>query len=133
MTSTVWSAYNKPSSTPPFPCSPHGGRSSTPYARLRMLSHYASTSGCRDGTATSSPSILRGRRGCPHAEGPGCFRKQLEPMACTSWPYGPPGRVAGVLARIAPSILSADFAALARSIDAVAAETDMLHVDVMDG
>src|SRR3954447_16488739 len=37
------------------------------------------------------------------------------------------------MVRIAPSILSADFADLARSIDAVAAETDMLHVDVMDG
>jgi ribulose-phosphate 3-epimerase len=35
--------------------------------------------------------------------------------------------------RIAPSILSADFAALAQSIDAVASETDLLHVDVMDG
>ena len=35
--------------------------------------------------------------------------------------------------RIAPSILSADFAALARAIDDVAAEADMLHVDVMDG
>jgi ribulose-phosphate 3-epimerase len=35
--------------------------------------------------------------------------------------------------RIAPSILSADFAALAASIDAVAPETDVLHVDVMDG
>ena len=35
--------------------------------------------------------------------------------------------------RIAPSILSADFAALARAIDGVAAEADMLHVDVMDG
>ncbi|MER3453380.1 MAG: ribulose-phosphate 3-epimerase [Acidimicrobiia bacterium] len=41
-----------------------------------------------------------------------------------------------ILARrpgIAPSILSADFAALAAAIDAVAAETDVLHVDVMDG
>jgi ribulose-phosphate 3-epimerase len=37
------------------------------------------------------------------------------------------------VARIAPSILSADFAALAQAIDAVAAETDLLHVDVMDG
>jgi ribulose-phosphate 3-epimerase len=35
--------------------------------------------------------------------------------------------------RIAPSILSADFAALAASIDAVGAEADLLHVDVMDG
>jgi ribulose-phosphate 3-epimerase len=37
------------------------------------------------------------------------------------------------MARIAPSILSADFAALAESIDRVAPETDLLHVDVMDG
>jgi ribulose-phosphate 3-epimerase len=36
-------------------------------------------------------------------------------------------------ARIAPSILSADFAALAQAIDAVAPEADTLHVDVMDG
>jgi ribulose-phosphate 3-epimerase len=35
--------------------------------------------------------------------------------------------------RIAPSILSADFAALAAAIDAVKPETDLLHVDVMDG
>jgi ribulose-phosphate 3-epimerase len=35
--------------------------------------------------------------------------------------------------RIAPSILSADFAALAQAVDAVAAEADLLHVDVMDG
>ena len=35
--------------------------------------------------------------------------------------------------RIAPSILSADFAALAKSIDAVKSEADTLHVDVMDG
>jgi ribulose-phosphate 3-epimerase len=35
--------------------------------------------------------------------------------------------------RIAPSILSADFACLAESVAAVAPETDLLHVDVMDG
>ena len=34
---------------------------------------------------------------------------------------------------IAPSILSADFAELAREVDRVAPETDLLHVDVMDG
>src|ERR1700682_4831979 len=37
------------------------------------------------------------------------------------------------MARIAPSILSADFAALAQAIDAVSPQADMLHVDVMDG
>jgi ribulose-phosphate 3-epimerase len=36
-------------------------------------------------------------------------------------------------ARVAPSILSADFADLASAIDAIASETDVLHVDVMDG
>ncbi|MHB8671955.1 MAG: ribulose-phosphate 3-epimerase [Acidimicrobiales bacterium] len=36
-------------------------------------------------------------------------------------------------ARIAPSILSADFAELGDAIDAVAPEADLLHVDVMDG
>jgi len=36
-------------------------------------------------------------------------------------------------ARIAPSILSADFAALAQAVDAVAPQADTLHVDVMDG
>src|SRR5947207_10504837 len=35
--------------------------------------------------------------------------------------------------RMAPSILSADFAELAASIDRVAPEADLLHVDVMDG
>lgn len=35
--------------------------------------------------------------------------------------------------KIAPSILSADFARLAESIDRVRPEADLLHVDVMDG
>jgi ribulose-phosphate 3-epimerase len=35
--------------------------------------------------------------------------------------------------RLAPSILSANFACLADSVAAVAPEADMLHVDVMDG
>jgi ribulose-phosphate 3-epimerase len=37
------------------------------------------------------------------------------------------------MARIAPSILSADFAALGDAVDQVAAQADLLHVDVMDG
>jgi ribulose-phosphate 3-epimerase len=37
------------------------------------------------------------------------------------------------LLRIAPSILSADFGSLASAVAAVDAETDWLHVDVMDG
>jgi ribulose-phosphate 3-epimerase len=35
--------------------------------------------------------------------------------------------------KIAPSILSADFASLADDIERVSAEADLLHVDVMDG
>lgn len=35
--------------------------------------------------------------------------------------------------KIAPSILSADFAYLAQEIEKVAPESDLLHVDVMDG
>ncbi len=35
--------------------------------------------------------------------------------------------------RIAPSILSADYAALAEEVRRVGAEADMIHVDVMDG
>jgi ribulose-phosphate 3-epimerase len=38
-----------------------------------------------------------------------------------------------VAARIAPSILSADFANLAAAVEEVSAEADTLHVDVMDG
>ena len=37
------------------------------------------------------------------------------------------------MVRLAPSILSADFAELAASIDGIAAAADLLHVDVMDG
>ena len=35
--------------------------------------------------------------------------------------------------KLAPSILSADFARLGEEVDGVAAEADLLHVDVMDG
>ncbi|NNN01302.1 MAG: ribulose-phosphate 3-epimerase [Acidimicrobiaceae bacterium] len=35
--------------------------------------------------------------------------------------------------RIAPSILAADFGALAREVERIDAETDWLHIDVMDG
>jgi ribulose-phosphate 3-epimerase len=38
-----------------------------------------------------------------------------------------------VAPRIAPSILSADFACLGDAVDTVAPAADMLHVDVMDG
>jgi ribulose-phosphate 3-epimerase len=39
----------------------------------------------------------------------------------------------GSHARIAPSILAADFAALGSDVDRIAPHVDMLHVDVMDG
>jgi ribulose-phosphate 3-epimerase len=35
--------------------------------------------------------------------------------------------------KLAPSILSADFSCLAADVEAVSAEADLLHVDVMDG
>ena len=37
------------------------------------------------------------------------------------------------MVRIAPSLLSADFGGLAEAVGEVAAEADLLHVDVMDG
>jgi len=37
------------------------------------------------------------------------------------------------VARIAPSILSADFACLGDAVKTISAEADLLHVDVMDG
>jgi ribulose-phosphate 3-epimerase len=39
----------------------------------------------------------------------------------------------GDAVKIAPSILSADFSELAAEVERVAAEADLLHVDVMDG
>ena len=53
-------------------------------------------------------------------------------MGCTSSDCAPRS-VGGVTVRIAPSILSADFADLAGALDAVGSEADTLHVDVMDG
>ncbi len=41
---------------------------------------------------------------------------------------GPPGKI-----RIAPSILAADFGNLGRAVEEIDAESDWLHVDVMDG
>lgn len=37
------------------------------------------------------------------------------------------------MARIAPSILSADFANLARDVQGIETQADLLHIDVMDG
>jgi ribulose-phosphate 3-epimerase len=62
------------------------------------------------------------RASCPSARAP---------TGCSSWACAE--RRLTVLSRLAPSILSADFAALARDIDAVTPEADLLHVDVMDG
>ncbi|HTW10931.1 MAG TPA: ribulose-phosphate 3-epimerase [Acidimicrobiales bacterium] len=45
----------------------------------------------------------------------------------------PPAPGGGERVRIAPSILSADFARLGDDINRVAPEADILHVDVMDG
>ena len=53
-------------------------------------------------------------------------------MGCTSCACGD-RRLAVVAPRIAPSILSADFACLGDAVDAVTSAADMLHVDVMDG
>jgi ribulose-phosphate 3-epimerase len=49
-------------------------------------------------------------------------------MGVTLIDAGPAGEI-----RIAPSILSADFGELGKSVEDVDAETDWLHVDIMDG
>ena len=43
------------------------------------------------------------------------------------------GSLQAVGNKLAPSILSADFACLAQEVERVASEADLLHVDVMDG
>jgi ribulose-phosphate 3-epimerase len=56
------------------------------------------------------------------------------PTACSSSVCAAgSGSVAIVTGKIAPSILSADFARLGEEVERVAAEADLLHVDVMDG
>src|SRR5436190_9146043 len=88
--------------------------------------------GCRRRIRRSCPSIFPGHRGRRPGGAPGSSPRMPARTGCTSWRWGHRGRVTA-MARIAPSILSADFAALAQAIDGVAAETDLLHVDVMDG
>ena len=95
------------------------------------------TAGIDDWLARTAPELVplpppgapvaAGRAGARCCSPGGRHRRHVRPG-----PADPGSRVTPMV-RIAPSILSADFAALGAEIDRVRPETDWLHVDVMDG
>ena len=104
--------------------------SSTASARSPRPRLRGSTTGSRASTAISRRFRLA-IPGSRSVGGGASCRRPMAPTVCTSSGYKP--RRFSAVVRIAPSILSADFANLAGAIDAVMPEADTLHVDVMDG
>ena len=82
-------------------------------------------------------SSLPPRRGADGARVGCSCPKRVAPTACSSSvSAATTASVVDQMARatkLAPSILSADFACLAEDVERVAGEADLLHVDVMDG
>ena len=83
-----------------------------------------------------APDLARARRGSRTAGVRCCCRRRPAPTACSSSrcsaPTEPRADSVAVM-KLAPSILSADFAELAAEVERVREVADLLHVDVMDG
>jgi ribulose-phosphate 3-epimerase/16S rRNA (cytosine(967)-C(5))-methyltransferase len=84
-----------------------------------------------DGARPSRAAVAPPRAGCA-APAPGCrHRRHVRPRTASRRQVA--SRSMSRRTKIAPSILSADFACLADDVGRVSEEADLLHVDVMDG
>ena len=111
-------------------------RSSTRCARSPGRRPSASTTGRAPHCPASRPDLARARRGSRTAGVRCSCRRRPAPTACSSSrcsaPTEPRADSVAVM-KLAPSILSADFAELAAEVERVREVADLLHVDVMDG